>query len=128
MRNSKAGPDGESDPTEETLPPRLADDEFYAALASRRRRRTLHYLLEAGESTVEDLATVLCGWEATTTGTMQRPADRSRRRTELRHRHLPRLADAGLIDYDRDDGSVSLDTLHPRVAEVVRRSVRAERS
>lgn len=104
-------------------PPRLADDQFYRALASTHRRRLLYYLLETTESTVEELASVLGGWEVTTGGTMQTPADRSELRLELMHVHLPRLADAGLIAYDPDEGTVELEPLHPRVADLVRGSI-----
>lgn len=75
-------------------PSRLGEDQFYRALASHHRRRALYYLLETTDSTVEELATVLSGWEAATTGTIQSPADRSAIRLELVHSHLPQLADA----------------------------------
>lgn len=109
-------------------PPRFADDRFFRALASRRRRRALRYLLEENDTTVEEIATVLSGWEATTTATMQTPADRSEIRIDLTHNHLPRLADAGLVEYDRDTGSVRLASLHPQVAALIRRSARAGRA
>ena len=107
-------------------PPRLAEDQFYRALAAPQRRRLLYYLLAENESAVEELATVLSGWKATTTGTMHTSADWSELRLTLVHNHLPRLAEAGLIDYDPDDGSVQLTSLHPRVADIIRQSVEAE--
>lgn len=109
-------------------PPRLAEDRFYRALTSPHRRRLLYYLLEHEERTVEELASVLSGWEATTTGTMYTSADRSAIRLQLLHSHLPELADAGLIEYDSNGGTVRLESLHPRVAQVIRQSVEAERS
>ena len=87
----------------------------------------LYYLSEEGESTVAELATVLSGWEATAAGTMRTSAERSRVRLELEHSHLPRLADEGLIEYDRRAGAVRLGSLHPQVVDLVRRSIRAER-
>lgn len=109
-------------------PPRFADDRFYRALASQHRRRVLQYLLEENDSTVEEIATVLSGWEATTTATMQTPADRSEVLIDLTHNHLPRLADAGLVAYDPDTGSVRLESLHPQVEGLIRRSAGAGRS
>lgn len=100
-------------------------DQFYRALTSHHRRRVLYYLLEENNSNVEELATVLCGWEATTTETMQAPADRRDLRIRLSHIHLPRLADAGLIDYESQAGSVQFDSLHPQAADIIRQSVRA---
>ncbi|ELY68128.1 hypothetical protein C489_09000 [Natrinema versiforme JCM 10478] len=35
--------------------------------------------------------------------------DRERVETELRHVHLPKLDDAGLVDYDRQSGVVHID-------------------
>lgn len=109
------------------LPPRLADDEFYRALASSHRRRSLYYLLEHGESTVAELASVLSGWEATETGAMYTSGDRSAIRLQLLHSHLPQLAEAGLIAYDSGGDAVRLEELHPRVADVIRQSAEAER-
>lgn len=110
----------------EDLPPRLAEDRFYRALASSHRRRLLYYLLEHEERTVEELASVLSGWEATETGTMHTAADRSGIRLQLLHNHLPQLADAGLIAYDPDGDTVRLESLHPRVTQLIRQSAEAE--
>lgn len=108
------------------LPPRLAHEQFYRALAPPPRRRLLYYLLAEKESTVDELATVLSGWQATTTGTMHTTADRSDIRLSLVHNHLPRLAEAELIDYDPSDGSVQIAPLHPRVTTIIRQSIEAE--
>lgn len=126
MNEFERDPNQRDQPVEEEIPPQLAEDQFYRALASRHRRRVLAYLLEENDSDIEELATVLSGWEATTGGTMQTPADRRKFRLGLFHNHLPRLADAGLIDYEAQTGSVQLDSLHPRVADIIRQSVRTE--
>ena len=105
------------------FPPQLSDDQFYRALASDHRRCVLSYLLEENESTVEELATVVCGWETTTAGTMQTSADHSKIHVALVHIHLPQLVDAGLIDYEPNTGSVQINALHPNVANIIRQSV-----
>ena len=110
----------------ENLPPKLGEDEFYRALASLQRRRLLYYLLETPESTVDELATVLTGWEATSTGKIHTQADRSEHQIQLVHSHLPLLADVGLIDYAPATGSVRLEPLHHRVEEIIRQSVAVE--
>lgn len=112
---------GERDP-----PPRVAEDQFYQALASSQRRRLLYYLLSEEESTVEELATVLSEWEATTTGTMNTADQRSGLRLTLVHSHLPILAEADLIDYDSDAGSVEIASLHHWVEAIIQQSVEAE--
>ncbi len=111
----------------EELPRRVAEDQFYRTLANLQRRRLLYYLLAEEESTVEELATVLSGWEATTTETMQTHADRSAIRLTLIHNHLPQLVEASLVEYDSDDGTVRMVSLHSRVREIIRQSVDAER-
>lgn len=110
----------------EGLSPRLAEDQFYQALASTQRRRLLYCLVENGENTVGDLASVLSGWEVTATGTMYTQSDRSAIVLQLLHNHLPRLDDADLIAYDADAKTVQLEPLHPRVREIIRQSVEAE--
>jgi hypothetical protein len=92
-------PEDERD-SEPASAPRLSEDHFYSALASTQRRRLLWYLLDGEERTVEDVATVLSGWEAADTGRLQTPDDRTRVTIELVHRDLPLLADAGLISYE----------------------------
>jgi DNA-binding transcriptional ArsR family regulator len=127
MNGSKEDPNQRTHATARDLPRRLAEDRFYWALASPHRRRLLHYLCENEDGTVDELASVLSGWEATTSGTMQTQTDRLEIRLQLLHNHLPRLADWGLIDYDVDAGTVKLGSLHPRTVDVIQRSIEAER-
>lgn len=108
-------------------PPRsLSQDQFYRALAVTRRRRLLGHLLDEREQTVEELATVLTGWEATDEGTMATPADHRQLVTELVHVHLPLLDDAGLVSYDQSAATVEIEPLHPEVTALLRRSLDAE--
>jgi len=86
----------------------------------------LWYLLENGQSTEQELASVLRGWELNPRETMSTPADRSEIRLQLLHSHLPRLDDAGLIGYDEDTGTVGPEPVHPRVRAIIRQSVEAE--
>ena len=128
MEGSGEAPDTRSPESESATPFRLSDDQFYRALCSVHRRRALYYLLDNPDSTVEEIATVLCGWEASSVGTMKTPADRSDALLILLHNHLPRLADAELIDYDPQNGIVHLESLHPFVTDIIRQSVEATRS
>lgn len=125
MRDSEENRDPEQTQAG-NLTSRLAEDQFYRALASVHRRRLLYHLLENGESTVEELSSVLSGWELTPGEKMSTPTDRSAIRLRLLHNHLPRLVDADLIAYDADAGIVQLESVHPRVMEVIRQSVEAE--
>lgn len=127
MGGPREAPDGRDHAAVGEASPRLAEDRFYRVLTSTHRRRLLYYVLENEECTVEELASVLSGWEATKTGTMYTSVDRSAVLLQLRHNHLPRLADAGLIDYDSNVGTVKREPLHPRVTDVIRWSIEAER-
>ena len=103
--------------------PGLSDDGLYDALASRRRRRVLYLLREADERTVDELATLLSGWEATETGGMGSREDRDRIAVSLVHVHLPVLDDARLVSYDGRDGTVESRPVRAVVDELIRRSV-----
>lgn len=126
MGGDEEDPNQGNQPIEGDSPPRLSEDQLYQVLTSNHRQRILYYLLEEQNSTVENLATVLSGWEATRTGTMQTPADRSELLVQLIHNHLPQLADMGLVDYEPHTGSVQIEPLHPQVADIIRQSGRAE--
>jgi DNA-binding transcriptional ArsR family regulator len=106
--------------------PTFSDDRLYRALAAKPRRRLLYLLLERGECSVEEVATVLTGWEATETGTMGSVADRERIRTALDHVHLPLLADVGLVTYDRQRGTVEAEPVDPFLEELIGRGVDTE--
>jgi len=126
MDESDPDPSQRNQPGDGEVPPRLAEDRFYQALASHYRRRALYYLLEENDSNVEELATVLSDWEASETEMIQTPADRREILLLLSHSHLPKLADTGLIDYDSQSGFVQLASLHPQVVDLIDHSVRVE--
>lgn len=106
--------------------PSLSDDRLYRALAATERRRLLYLLLDEGERRVEELATVLTGWDATETGTMGTADDRERTLVELRHVHLPLLADVGLVEYDRQLITVDAESVDPLLEELLERSLDPE--
>lgn len=88
----------------------LTRDEIFTMLSNRRRRWVLHVLKQSEEQEV-DLRTLvdrISSWEYDT------PADelpwkkRKRVYTALRQSHLPKLAKAGVIEYDQNQGKVTL--------------------
>lgn len=88
----------------------LSKDQIFEMLSNRRRRLVLHYLKRNGEGPVDlrTLVDAVSSWEYET------PADelpwkkRKRVYTALRQSHLPKLADIGAIEYDRQRGEVEL--------------------
>ena len=105
---------------------RLAEDQFYRALAARPRRRLLAYLLEHETATRDDLAALLVGWETTDSGETADTDSYRRIRTMLRHSHLPMLDEAGLVRYDSEADEITLRDLDERVVDVLRYSISAE--
>ena len=102
------------------------DDEIYRALGSRERRRLLHLLLDEEERTVEELATLLLGWDVTVSETVGDPDDRLRPILRLEHVHLPILDEIGLVSYDPDRGTVRAEQLDAATVELIERGVDTE--
>ncbi|WP_142858768.1 DUF7344 domain-containing protein [Salinigranum halophilum] len=93
------------DPT----PTELTQDTVFSVLSNERRRRVLRFLNEerAG-SDIRELSTQLAAWENDVPPEAITYKQRKRVYTSLHQTHLPALADAGVVDYDRDRGTVSL--------------------
>jgi hypothetical protein len=124
MRGENDG-DQRTDPSVEGSESVLGRDEFYRALASTPRRRLLGYLLGERESTVDELAEMLVGWEAASNGETGTGEEYTRMRIELQHSHLPLLASVGLIAYDSEDGTVRIEPLDEQGRALVEASVGA---
>ena len=110
------GPDGSSIAGVPGGAARTADEseipreEIFTVLSNRRRRRVLHYL-EAHDGDRVDLRTlvdVLSEWECGEPAEQLSWRERKRVYTALRQSHLPKLAEAGAIEYDRSRGEVTL--------------------
>lgn len=81
-------------------------DEILSALSTKSRRYILYYLQEAETATLDDLTRQLVAWE-----TNQPPADVAegaieRKRVQVYHHHLPKLAESHLIEFDERSGAV----------------------
>jgi len=94
---------------------RLADSQFYRALAATERRRILRVLLDREACTVDEVVEAL--GESTD----------SQLRAKLRHIHLPLLEDVGLVNYDQECQTVTLAPLEPLIEELIRLSAGGER-
>jgi hypothetical protein len=86
-------------------------DERFALLSDHYRRATVTWLCEAdGPVSVDGLT---AGIAPTVDG------DERRVRSSLTHNHLPRLADAGAVEYHRDTGVVTGTAETERLAALV---------
>lgn len=82
-------------------------DEVFRLLAVTDRRRVLRYLQVHEEASVSELADVLTGWKAVERGELTGPADREAIETSLVHVQLPKLSEAGFVEYDAESRTVS---------------------
>ena len=78
----------------------------FRILANEQRRFVLYLLAErGGTAPLDELAALVSGYGADSSTEQGLPCVAHRR---LYHNHLPRLAEHGLVEYDRDDEAVTL--------------------
>lgn len=97
-RASKERADGAVEPS--------VTNELFHVLADRRRRYVLHCLEESETPmALTDIVDELVHWENESLSTA---VDRERIHISLYHCHLPKLADLGLVSYDKDQKTVEV--------------------
>jgi DNA-binding transcriptional ArsR family regulator len=85
----------------------LSQDRVFDILSNPRRRFVLHYLSRNSDSVpLRELADEVARWE--TGDENLNPQQRKRVYVSLYQTHIPRLADAGMIEFDSDSGLVNL--------------------
>lgn len=95
--------------TDDGVGDRLSKDVIFELLKNRRRREVLTYLLEAdGTVTLGELAEQIAAWENDTTVNALSSDQRKRVYVALYQTHLPKMDDAGIIEYDQDRGLIDL--------------------
>ena len=81
--------------------------EIFDLLSNHRRRYTIHFCKQQGETvTVSDLAEQVAAWELDKDINELDSAERKRVYTSLQQTHLPTLDDAGMVEYE--NGEVTL--------------------
>lgn len=103
----------------------LSDDQIDAVTDSQ-RRVVLYYLQERQEASLSRLSSILTGWIAVQERGVATATDYERSRVRLHHRHLPKLADAGLVEYHEDDHRAALLDLSPDVQTLLGEARRLE--
>lgn len=87
----------------------ISRDLVFEILSSARRRMILYYLREhGGTATVNELADQVAAWENDVDPDDLSSQQRKRVYVSLYQTHLPKLAEADIIDYDDDDGFVEI--------------------
>lgn len=87
----------------------LSPDLAFDILSNRRRRMVLNYLRTNGsEATVKELAREIAAAEAGVDTESLTRKQRKRTHVSIYQSHLPRLAEAGIVEYDEEAGEVRL--------------------
>jgi hypothetical protein len=87
----------------------LSDDEIFYILSNQRRRYVLYYLKQQG-SPVELMEVVdqMAAWEEGVSVDAVPEQAQKRAYVALYQTHIPKLEEAGLVEYDSDSGMLSL--------------------
>ncbi|WP_394345825.1 DUF7344 domain-containing protein [Halegenticoccus tardaugens] len=87
----------------------LSMDVIFELLKNRRRRDILRYLLSTERTvTLSELAEQIAAWENDIEVRELGSDQRKRVYVALYQTHLPKMDDAGIIDYDQDRGNITL--------------------
>ncbi|GGN22768.1 DUF7344 domain-containing protein [Halarchaeum nitratireducens] len=85
----------------------LTEDDLFEVLSNRRRRYAVHALKDEEEgATIGDVAEQVAAWEYDTEVEAVSYDERKRVYTALQQSHLPKMDEAGVVDYDKDRGTV----------------------
>lgn len=87
---------------------RLSQDVVFDVLSSTRRRQVLYILKNEGPMELTELAEHVAARENDTTVEGLTKQQRKRVYVSLYQTHVPKLEDAGLVEYDQDTGVVEL--------------------
>jgi len=92
----------------ETGPTTLSEDDLYEVLANRRRRFAVHLLKRESADAVEigEMAEQIAAWENEVEIAEITGSDRKRVYTALQQSHLPKMDDAGVVEFDKDRGTI----------------------
>ncbi len=112
MSNKQVAPPSITEPlTDHPADDQLDRDDIFEILSNRRRRYILHYLKEhdsESEVGLREVVDQVAAWENNTSIENLQSASRKRVYTAIKQSHLPKLKDKGVIEFDRQRGTMSL--------------------
>lgn len=119
MFNSQENPSKTSPDSRQSPISGVSLDTLYDILRNERRRLILHYLVNVPdhEAVLGTLATQIAAWENQIPFSSVTSTLRKRTYNTLQQNHLPRMDDAGLIQYDRNRGTITL-AVNPKKLEI----------
>ncbi|MCG1004317.1 MULTISPECIES: hypothetical protein [Halobacterium] len=98
---------GEGVPGDEAPADAPTEDELFDVLANRRRRYAVHALDDAdGATEIGDVAEQVAAWEYGVDVEQVSYEERKRVYTALQQSHFPMMDDAGVVDFDKNRGTV----------------------
>lgn len=87
----------------------LSQDLVFDILSSPRRRYVLYYLRQADEPVeLTTLAEHVAAWENDTDPEDLTEQEKKRVYVSIYQTHIPKLDEAGVVDYDKDEGTITL--------------------
>ena len=90
-------------------PPQLNQTEVFDILSNDRRRHALHYLLASDEGTdIGELSEQIAAWENDESLEQVTSDERRRVYVSLHQTHLPRMDDAGILQYENSRDTIEL--------------------
>lgn len=99
----------------------LTRDLIFDILSSPRRRYVLFYLRQQGRPVdLKELSSQVAAWENDIDPEDLTSQQRKRVYVSLYQTHIPKLADAGVVDYDQETGTVQLTERASSVDEYLR--------
>lgn len=101
--------DPPSDASEPAISGGLSKSDIFDLLRNERRRFVLHYLKNnpGEEVTIGALADQVAAWEYGVSCEEVSSTQRKRVYTTLQQSHLPKMDDAGIVEFDRDRGTIT---------------------
>lgn len=94
-------------------------DRFWETLSHPMRRATLQALKGTEKTTVETAASEIPSTDAYRTDGGRLPEESDRVEVMLHHHHLPKMANAGAIDYDRESGTIQTNSTTERICDLM---------
>lgn len=96
-------------PSRNGAPHGIPKEDIFEILSHRRRRYILHYLKRNGTSArIGDMARQIAAWENEVDVDKVTTTQHKRLYTALYQSHLPRMDDAGILEYDQESGTAEL--------------------
>ena len=118
--------DNEQPASDRSRTDRSVIDDAFLILQNQDRRYALYFLLEHETASLEEVADVVTGWPQASEYGITGRETRDQVLRDLRHRHVPAMAEAGVVDYDEGTDTLSFTPCPPATRSFVRLACLAE--